>query len=112
LTHDTSYSYQLFGFDKNLKEVFFSPEFQLDTRPRVSGSFLSKTVLEDELELEVVLSEFDPKKKKYDVHVNVECENDELFSQKSDSFESLKFTFKKLKPNTVYTCRYDLVLKK
>ena len=112
LTHDTSYSYQLFGYDENAKEVFFSPEFQLDTRPRVSGSFEVKNVLEDELELEVVLSEFDLKKKKYDVHLKVDCENDEVFSQKSDSLNSLNFTFKKLEPNTVYTCRGDLFFDK
>ncbi len=39
----------------------------------MSGSFLVKNVSESGLELEVVLSEFDPKKKDYAVHVDVEC---------------------------------------
>jgi hypothetical protein len=52
----------------------------------VSGSFLVKNVSESGLELEVVLSEFDPKKKDYAVHVDVECgdgHSDDVVSKNS-----------------------------
>ncbi len=70
-----------------------------------------KGVEEDKLELEVVLSEFDPKKKKYDVDVTVECANghNEVYSKDADSFEELAFVFDKLDPNTVYNCRGVLI---
>lgn len=82
-----------------------------NSRPRVSGRFEVKGVEENKIELEVVLSEFDVKKKKYDVDVSVECANghDEVFSKETDSFQNLTFVFDELDPNTIYNCRGVLI---
>ena len=93
-------------------EIYSSTEFQLDTRARVSASFKVSEVTEKEIELNVVLSEFDPKKKRYDIHVDVECENEKnenIFAKNSNSFDSLQFAFDKLDPNTIYNCRGILI---
>ena len=93
-------------------ETYLSTEFQLDTRPRVSAKLNVIEVTENEFELKVVLSEFDPKKKRYDIHVEVECQNEKndiIYSKNSNSFESLHFVFDNLDPNTIYNCKGNLV---
>ena len=118
LTHDTTYSYQLIGVDEDLKPVFTSPELRLDTRPRVSGTFVVKGVTESEIKLEVVLSEFDAKKKRYSVHVEVVCtdggddHDQKAVTKTSDTVEKLGFAFNELEPNTIYECRGTLVFDK
>ena len=85
-------------------ETYLSTEFQLDTRPRVSAKLNVIEVTENEIELKVVLSEFDPKKKRYDIHVEVDCQNEKndiIYSKNSNSFESLHFVFDNLDPNTI-----------
>ena len=65
LTHDTTYAYQLIGLGDDQDEVFVSPELKLDTHPRVSGTFVEKSVLENHFELDVVLSEFNARDQFY-----------------------------------------------
>ena len=56
-----------------------------------------------------------PRKKRYNVSVNVSCEhgrNGETVSKESNSLDKLNFVFDKLDPNTKYTCRGVLVFDK